>query len=196
MKYGKLTLGQIEAGINKIGGEDAFMRLVRGELTVSKVVVKTIAKDTVNPELFLLTVDYTESLEEMIAAGHYDWINDCIIPRLFPIEGTGVVEFEARYFRFSSHISPDDVIREMKDADTKNPWYPAKTEHVLSHGKRFPDEQRKFTIAGFGSVAFIHGFTDVLSIQMRGSERTLNVRSIRDDRRDNLRLLAVRQLRK
>jgi hypothetical protein len=35
MKYGNLTLGQIEAGINKIGGEEAFMRLLRGELTVS-----------------------------------------------------------------------------------------------------------------------------------------------------------------
>ena len=34
MKYGNLTLGQIEAGINKIGGEDAFMRLLAGELNV------------------------------------------------------------------------------------------------------------------------------------------------------------------
>ena len=34
MKYGNLTLGQIEAGINKIGGEDAFMRLLAGELNI------------------------------------------------------------------------------------------------------------------------------------------------------------------
>ena len=38
MKYGNLTLGQIEAGVNKIGGEEAFVRLLRGELTVSDVV--------------------------------------------------------------------------------------------------------------------------------------------------------------
>lgn len=36
MKYGNLTLGQLEAGINKIGGEEAFMQLLRGELIVSK----------------------------------------------------------------------------------------------------------------------------------------------------------------
>lgn len=36
MKYGNLTLGQIEAGINKIGGEEAFLRLLRGKLTVSE----------------------------------------------------------------------------------------------------------------------------------------------------------------
>lgn len=35
MKYGNLTLGQIEAGINKIGGEEAFLRFLRGELAVS-----------------------------------------------------------------------------------------------------------------------------------------------------------------
>ena len=34
MKYGNLTLGQVEAGINKIGGEDAFMRLLAGELNI------------------------------------------------------------------------------------------------------------------------------------------------------------------
>ncbi len=34
MKYGNLTLGQIEAGINKIGGEEAFLSLLRDELVV------------------------------------------------------------------------------------------------------------------------------------------------------------------
>ena len=36
MKYGNLTLGQIEAGINKLGGEEAFLKLLRDELSVSK----------------------------------------------------------------------------------------------------------------------------------------------------------------
>jgi hypothetical protein len=42
MKYGNLTLGQIEAGINKIGGEEAFMRLLRDELVLSKAVAKQL----------------------------------------------------------------------------------------------------------------------------------------------------------
>jgi len=40
MKYGNLTLGQIEAGINKIGGEEAFMRLLRDE-SVTETVAKS-----------------------------------------------------------------------------------------------------------------------------------------------------------
>jgi hypothetical protein len=42
MKYGNLTLGQIEAGINKIGGEEAFMRLLRDELVISEAVAKQL----------------------------------------------------------------------------------------------------------------------------------------------------------
>ena len=42
MKYGNLTLGQIEAGINKIGGEEAFMRLLRDGLLISEVIVKKL----------------------------------------------------------------------------------------------------------------------------------------------------------
>lgn len=35
VKYGNLTLGQIEAGINIIGGEEAFRLLLQGKLAVS-----------------------------------------------------------------------------------------------------------------------------------------------------------------
>ncbi|MFI5260536.1 MAG: hypothetical protein ACHQU0_01960 [Candidatus Paceibacteria bacterium] len=42
MKYGNLTLGQIEAGINKIGGEEAFMRLLRDELVISEAIAKKL----------------------------------------------------------------------------------------------------------------------------------------------------------
>ena len=47
MKYGNLTLGQIEAGVNKIGGEEAFLKLLRGELTVSEPVRRWMEKDGV-----------------------------------------------------------------------------------------------------------------------------------------------------
>ncbi|MBI4136115.1 MAG: hypothetical protein HY481_00980 [Candidatus Vogelbacteria bacterium] len=36
MKYGGLNLGQIEAIVNKLGGEEGVNRLLRGELTVSE----------------------------------------------------------------------------------------------------------------------------------------------------------------
>lgn len=47
MKYGNLTFGQIEAGINKIGGEEAFLKLLRGELIVSEPAHRWTEKDGV-----------------------------------------------------------------------------------------------------------------------------------------------------
>lgn len=44
MKYGNLTLGQVEAGINKIGGEEAFLRLLRDELVISEAVAKKLLR--------------------------------------------------------------------------------------------------------------------------------------------------------
>ncbi|MBI2645340.1 hypothetical protein HYW94_04180 [Candidatus Uhrbacteria bacterium] len=38
MKYGNLTLGQIEAGINKIGGEERFILLLQDKLVITQKV--------------------------------------------------------------------------------------------------------------------------------------------------------------
>ena len=36
MKYGDVTLGQVETAVNKLGGMDGWLRFLAGELTVSK----------------------------------------------------------------------------------------------------------------------------------------------------------------
>ena len=36
MKYGELSLGQVEAVVNKLGGMDGVQRLLRGEVTISE----------------------------------------------------------------------------------------------------------------------------------------------------------------
>jgi hypothetical protein len=43
MKYGELNLGQVEAIVNKLGGIEGAMRLLRGEL---KVVCKTASSSS------------------------------------------------------------------------------------------------------------------------------------------------------
>ncbi len=44
MKYGNLTLGQIEAGINMVGGEDGWQKLLKGELKIVPVGKESIGK--------------------------------------------------------------------------------------------------------------------------------------------------------
>jgi hypothetical protein len=45
-----------------------------------------------------LTVDYGQSLQQMIAAGHYNWANPSITGKRFPITGTGTQQV-VRMFR-------------------------------------------------------------------------------------------------
>ena len=130
---------------------------------------------TLLPDTFRLTVDYGQSLEAMIADGHYDWKNNDITAERFPITGDGIVEFEGRYFHFNRNISSENTIKEIEAADTANPWSAAKIEHVLSHGKTFPEEQRKFPIIGLGSVAKVLGNRLVSYLGKGGSERYLDL---------------------
>jgi len=116
-------------------------------------------------DVFRLTVDYGQSLEQMIDAGHYDWVNSDITAKRFPIEGKGVVEFEGRYFHFNRGISSENAIKEIEAAS----WKPAKIEHVLSHGKTSPEEQHKFPIIG------LDGDRRVPVLGRGGSGRDLNL---------------------
>jgi len=182
MKYGELNLGQIEAIVNKLGGMAGVQRFLAGN---SEVVVKNL----VPAGIFRLAVDYGKLLAEMIAAGRYDWKNSDITARRFPIEGKGVVEFEARYFHPDYTISSDDAIATMNAG-----WEPAKIEHILALGATFPDEQRKFPIVGLGSVAEVDGSRVVPCLSKDGSRRGPGLSWWGLDWDSDCRFLAVRKV--
>ncbi|MCX6786943.1 MAG: hypothetical protein NTY93_00210 [Candidatus Kaiserbacteria bacterium] len=150
--------------------------------------------ETDMPEIFRLTVDYGQSLEQMVAAGHYDLKNDDITAKRFTIKGEGIIQFEAHYFHFNRTISSDDAVKEIEKSDTANPWSAAKIEHVLSHGATFPEEQRKFPIIGLGSVAEVDGDRNVPCLDRDGSYRRLDLNWWSDDWDPNYRFLAVRKV--
>ncbi len=184
-KYGELTLGQIEAIVNKLGGMDGVHRLLADDL---EVVTKN--RGLQGGDIFRLTIDYSLTLEQIIATGQYDWKNDDITAKRFPIKGDGIVEYEARYFHFNRNISSEDAVKEMEAAG----WQPAKIEHALSHGKTFPDEQRKFPIIGLGSVAEVSCSRGVPCLRGSVSERRLGLDWWGDVWSPDYRFLAVRKV--
>lgn len=118
-------------------------------------------------------VDYDMSLGEMIAAGNYDWKNDDITAKRFPIVGEGKVEFEDTIFHFDRDISSEDAVKEILAADSKNPWEPAKIENILAYGAKNPEDQRKFPIVGLGSVGEVDGDRYVSCLSGSDSGRRL-----------------------
>lgn len=138
-------------------------------------------------------VDYGQLLEVMVAAGSYDWKNDDITPKRFPIVGEGKVEFEDTLFHFGKDISSEDAIAQIKAADPANPWEPTKIENILAYGAKNPEEQRKSPIVGLGSVAEVDGVRCVPYLDGDGSRRDLDLGWFDFDWSARCRFLAVRK---
>jgi hypothetical protein len=142
------------------------------------------------PDIFRLTIDYSQSLEQMIAAGRYDWTNSGIIAKHFPIEGKGTIEYEAKLFHFNRNISPEKAIEAMKKAG----FEPATIEHLLAFAEKYSEEQRKYPIIGLGSVAEVDGARRVPYLRRIGSRRGLDLVWFDGDWDSDCRFLAVRKV--
>lgn len=136
----------------------------------------------------LLTLDYGMSLEQMIAAGQYDWMNSDITKERFPIVGSGVVEFECKLFHFDRNVSSEEATR-LIIADG---WQPAKIEHLLAFGAAKPEEQRKYPIIALGSVAEFADGRCVSCLCRDGAKRRLHLGWRHGGWGGDYRFLAVR----
>ncbi len=141
-------------------------------------------------EPIVLIVDYGQTLEDMIVAGRYDWKDDNIIVKRFPIEGKGTVEFEATLFHFNENISSENAKKQIEEAG----YEAGKIEHVLSFGANYPEEQRKFPIVGLGSVSEVSGARRVPCLFRGDSRRYLGLSWWGNDWSAHCRFLAVRKV--
>ena len=141
-----------------------------------------------------LTVDYDQSLQQMIAARHYSWITPDIIAARIPMDGTGTVHVEAMLFHFDRFVSSEDAIKAINTEDPENPWEPAKIEHLLSFGVKHPDGQRTYPILGLGSVAEVAEDRRVPCLDGTGTGCYLDLPWWDNVWSNNFRFLAVRNL--
>ncbi len=155
---------------------------------------KAIGLAVLIPESIILEVDYSQDLEAMIAAGNYNYRNPDITAKRFPIFGKGVKKFEAKLVHPNRDISSDAAEGQIMAIDSEKSWHPAKIEHLLSFGKQFPEEQRKYPIVGLGSVAEVSGDRRVPCLDGGGSERYLYLLWRDYDWGAVFRFLAVREI--
>ena len=98
---------------------------------------------------FTISIDYSQSLAQMIQAGKYDWVNSDITEAHFPKgKAGGKVKFNSELFCPNNETSFDLVLAEMKNRKLR----PATLPELLAFGKKYPGEQRKYPIAAFGSI--------------------------------------------
>jgi hypothetical protein len=97
----------------------------------------------------IIAVDYSKSLQNMMADGSYDWVNAAITPKGFPITAVGIVQFETKVFHFNRYVSSEDAVEAITADDRRNFWDPAKIEGLLAYGVKNPNEQRQYPIVGW-----------------------------------------------
>jgi hypothetical protein len=86
----------------------------------------------------IIAVDYSKSLQNMMADGSYDRVNPAITPKGFPITAVGIVQFETKVFHFNRYISSEDAVEAITADDRRNFWEPAKIEGLLAYGVKNP----------------------------------------------------------
>ena len=122
-----------------------------------------------------LAIDYTKTVEQVIADGDYDWKNDDITAQHFPVSSEMIgkkAEVSAKLFHFNRDISSDDVISEMDKAG----YRPATLMELLVLGFLFPELQRQFPIVALGSVwRYANGGRHVPCLGVGGSGRRLSL---------------------
>lgn len=119
--------------------------------------------------IYKIQIDYSKSLDRMVNAGEYDWVNDNITADHFPVKGEGRREADIVLFHFDKNMESGDVIAEMN----KEGYRPAAIEELAALGREYPDLQRQFPIVAMGSVwQGSDGYRFVPCLFRFGSERS------------------------
>lgn len=116
--------------------------------TLAKEVVALIRGPQLTFPSYSVAVDYSQTVEELIRSGRYDWVNSDITPRNFPSREKGQAQLDIFLLNFDRNISSEDAIKAM-DAQSLRP---AILEELLTLGIAFPDLQRQNSIVALGST--------------------------------------------
>lgn len=94
---------------------------------------------------YIFTCDGVKA-SELVKRGKYDWVNDLITDKLFPIEKHASVSRTIELVEFDHDPSSEEVLAEFRSRGLKRPSY----EDALVFGIVYPEEQRKHP------VVFLH----------------------------------------
>lgn len=121
---------------------------------------------------YAVTVDYNKTIEQMVAAGKYDWKNNDINSRNYAHNKSGIERPTIEVVHLNKSLSSEDVVDELDRMGLR----PATTAELLALGEQHPDLQRQWWIVALGSVASFGGLRHVPCLSGRGSGRGLGLR--------------------
>jgi hypothetical protein len=99
---------------------------------------------------YQITVDYSRTLEAMIAAEKYDYVNSSINSTNFPIDQSksGTETLEAVIVHLDQYVEDTETVLKLMD---KKGLRPATLPELLALGEKYQELQRKYLIYALGS---------------------------------------------
>lgn len=103
---------------------------------------------------YVVRVDYSQSLDQMIEAGKYAWANHMVIKRSsFPV--TGKERSGERKIHLLYPNGKEASTDEVNQWNVKHGFHHACLEELLALGAAYPDLQMNYPIVALGSVSVI-----------------------------------------
>jgi len=164
------TLVSLIEEVEDLGCSDDDIRRIKTNKALRRQIAELIVSDRVICGRHNVVVDYGMSLADMIDIGRYDWKNNDIMTKHFPISGSGTSETEIVLFQFNKGMSTDAVLAELD----KRGFRAATLPELLALGADQPELQRQFPIIALGSVwRRPDGNRNVACLGRRDAERFL-----------------------
>lgn len=115
---------------------------------------------------FTLTINYDQTVEEMVESGKYSFANSNITSQNFHIQQSGTHQVEVILVHFDQEMTSDQVKTKLDEMGLR----PAELPELLALGTNHPDLQRQFPIIALGSVwqspyghlycPYLYGYSD------------------------------------
>ena len=128
---------------------------------------------------YLVTVNYDMTLEEMIRAGNYNFVDDGIDLKRFRIKGKGLKDVRIKLRGFKTIVTSDEALWSLRENKLRR--WPTKLEEMLALVAKHPDILEKDSIAAFGSIGSFRGLKRVPSAGFHTiTKRILSTRSLNE----------------
>lgn len=136
--------------VTSLGGNDDDLRRIIADKSVARQIAELLVSRPVS-DTFALDINYTRSLETMVALGRYEYVNGDITAENFPV-GSGEASVEAVLVHLNRRASDEEVLAELQQYGLR----PATMAELAAFGEQYPDQQCKYLIVALGSVGTDH----------------------------------------